>query len=83
VIDTYARIKGLSDQELTTRLQPIGKALKKLCRTDPALSYGDFQDMIESGKYLDKMSREERENLLMSEFVKLAIGKPSFLDRSP
>jgi hypothetical protein len=83
LIDTYARIKGLSDQELTTRLQPIGKALKKLCRTDPALSYGDFQDMIESGKYLDKMSREERENLLMSEFVKLAIGKPSFLDRSP
>jgi hypothetical protein len=83
LIDTYARIKGLPDQELITRLQPIGKALKKLCRTDPALSNSDFQDMIESGKYLNGMSREERENLLMSEFVKLAIGKTSFLDRVP
>ena len=83
LIDTYARIKSLSDQELITRLQPIGKALKKLCRTDPALSNGDFRDMIESGKYLKGMSREERENLLMSEFVKLAIGKTSFLDRVP
>lgn len=83
LIDTYARIKSLSDQELVTRLQPIGKALKKLCRTDPALSNDDFRDMIESGKYLSGMSREERENLLMSEFVKLAIGKTSFLDRVP
>jgi hypothetical protein len=83
LIDTYARIKSLSDQELITRLQPIGKALKKLCRTDPVLSHSDFQDMIESGKYLGGLSREEREDLLMSEFVKLAIGKPSFLERFP
>jgi hypothetical protein len=83
LIDTYARIRSLPDQELITRLQPIGKALKKLCRTDPALAHGDFREMIESGKYLGGMSREERENLLMSEFVKLAIGKPSFIDRLP
>lgn len=83
LINTYAKIKSLSDQELITRLQPIGKALKILCRTDPALSHSDFQDKIESGKYLGGMSREERENLLMSEFVKLAIGKKSFLDRLP
>lgn len=83
LIDTYARIKSFSDQELITRLQPIGKALKTLCRTDPALAHGDFQDQIESGKYLAGMSREERENLLMSESVKLAIGKKSFLDRMP
>jgi len=83
LIDTYAQIKSLSDQELITRLQPIGKALKILCRTDPALSNSDFQDMIESGRYLGGMSREEQENLLMSEFVKLAIGKKSFLDRLP
>jgi hypothetical protein len=83
LIDTYARIKSLSDQELIARLQPIGKALKILCRTDPALSLSDFQNQIESGKYLGGMSREERENLLMSESVKLAIGKKSFLDRLP
>jgi hypothetical protein len=83
LIDTYARIKNFSDQELITRLQPIGKALKILCRTDPALSHSDFQNQIESGKYLVGMSREERENLLMSESVKLAIGKKSFLDRMP
>ena len=79
----YARIKSLSDQDLTARLQPIGKALQKLSRTDPGLSRNDFRDMIESGKYLREMSREERENLLMSEFMKFAIGKPSFLDKSP
>lgn len=83
LIDTYAKIKSLSDQELITRLQPIGKALKMLSRTDPALSLSDFQSQIESGKYLGGMSREERENLLMSESVKLAIGKKSFLDRLP
>ncbi len=83
LIDTYAKIKSLSDQELIERLQPVGKALKKLCRTDPALAHGDFQEMIESGKYLGGMSREERENLLMTEFLKLAIGKTSFLDRVP
>ena len=57
--------------------------MKKLCRTDPALSHRNFQDMIESGKYLNEMSREERENLLMSEFVKLAVAKKSLLHRSP
>ena len=83
LIDTHARIKSLPDPELIARLQPVEKALKKLCRTDPALSHSDFQNQIESGKYLAGMSREERENLLMSESVKLAIGKKSFLDRLP
>jgi hypothetical protein len=83
LIDTYSKIKSLSDQELTTRLQPIEKALKKLCRTEPVLSHSDFQDEIESGRHLGGMSREERESLLMSELVKLAIGKKSFLDRLP
>jgi hypothetical protein len=82
LIDVYARIKGLSDQDLTAKLQPIGRALQKLCRTDPALSDSDFQEMIESGKYLDGMSREERENLLMAEWMKLSLGKPSFLEKS-
>jgi hypothetical protein len=80
---TYARIKSLSDQELIARLQPIEKALKKLCQTETSLSQSDFKDKIESGKYLVGMTREERENLLMSESVKLAIGKKSFLDRLP
>lgn len=83
LINIYAGIKSLSEQELTARLQPIGKALQKLSRTDPGLSRSDFREMIESGKYLHEMSREERENLLMSEFMKFAIGKPSFIDRSP
>ena len=82
LIDVYARIKGLSDQDLTAKLQPIGRALQKLCRTDPALSQRDFQDMIENGKYLDGMSREERENLLMAEWMKLSLGKLSFLEKS-
>ena len=82
VIDVYARIKGLSDQDLTAKLQPIGRALQKLCRTDPVLSHKDFQEMIESGKYLDGMSREERENLLMAEWMKLSLGKLSFLEKS-
>ncbi|MDP1989412.1 MAG: hypothetical protein Q8K00_00190 [Syntrophales bacterium] len=82
VIDVYARIKGLSDQDLTAKLQPIGRALQKLCRTDPVLSHRDFQEMIESGKYLDGMSREERENLLMAEWMKLSLGKLSFLEKS-
>lgn len=80
LIDLYARIKALSDQEMTVRLQPIAKTLQKLSRTDPALSRGDFKDLIESGKYLNGMSREEREHLLMSESIKHAIGKPSLLD---
>lgn len=82
LIDVYARIKSLPDQDLTTRLQPIDTALQRICRTDPVLSRKDFQDIIKSGKYLDGMSREERENLLMSEYMKLAIGKPSYLDKS-
>jgi hypothetical protein len=81
LIDVYARIKALSDKDLTAKLQPVGRALQKLCRTDPALSHKDFQEMIESGKYLEGMSREERENLLMTEMMKLSIGKLSFLDK--
>jgi hypothetical protein len=38
--------------------------------------------MIENGKYLDGMSREERENLLMAEWMKLSLGKLSFLEKS-
>jgi hypothetical protein len=82
LIDVYARIKNLSDQDLTAKLQPIGRALQKLCRTDPALAHGDFQEIIESGKYLDEMSREERENLLMTEWMKLSLGKLSLLEKS-
>ena len=82
LIDIYARIKGLSDQDLTAKLQPIGRALQKLSRTDPALSQRDFQDMIESGRYLDGMSREEREDLLMTELMKLSLGRMSFLEKS-
>lgn len=82
LIDVYARIKGLSDQDLTAKLQPIGRGLQKLCRTDPALAHRDFQDMIESGRYLDGMSREERENMLMAEWMKLSLGKLSFLEKS-
>jgi len=82
LIDTYAGIRSLSDEELLARLQPIGKVLKKLRRTEASLSHRDFQDMIESGEYLNGMSREEREHLLMSESVKLAIDKKSFLDGS-
>lgn len=82
LIDVYARIKGMSDQDLTAKLQPIGRALQKLRRTDPALSHRDFKDMIENGKYLDGMSREERENLLMVEMMKLSLGKLSFLEKS-
>jgi len=52
LIDTYARIKGLSDQELITRLQPIGKALKNF--PEQTLPFERrFSDMIESGKYLN------------------------------
>ena len=83
LIDLYARIKGLSDQGLITRLRPIETALRKLSRTDPILSQKDFRELIESGRYLGGMDREERENLLMAEAVKLAIGKISFLDRIP
>jgi hypothetical protein len=83
LIGLYARIKGLSDQELNNRLHPVGTALKKLSRTDPVLSQNDFRELIESGRYLGGMGREEREHLLMSESVKLAIGKASLLDRIP
>lgn len=83
LIEMSAGIKNLSDQDLTARLQPIGKALQKLSRTDPGLSRDDFREMIESGKYLREMNREGQENLLMSELMKFTIGKPSFLDRSP
>lgn len=83
LIDMHAGIKSLTDQDLSIRLQPIEKALQRLSRADPGLSRTDFREMIENGKYLLGMSREERENLLMSEFLKLSIGKPSFLDRSP
>jgi hypothetical protein len=79
----HARIKSLADQDLNAWLQPVGKALKALCRTEPSLSRSDFQDQIESGKYLASMNREEKENLLMTESVKLSIGKKSFLDRIP
>jgi hypothetical protein len=83
LIDMYAGIKNLSDQDLMAKLRPVGTALQKLSRTDPGLARSDFKEMIESGKYLREMSREERENLLMSEYVKFAIGKSSFLERSP
>lgn len=82
LIDLYARIRALSDQDLTAKLQPIIGALKRLSRTDPALSRSDFQELIESGEYLNTMGRTEREHLLMSESVKLTIGKPSLLDKA-
>lgn len=82
LVDLFARIKSLTDQDLTARLQPVAAALKKLDRTDPALARSDFREMIESGKYLKGMSREEKEYLLMSESMKITIGKPSLLDKS-
>jgi hypothetical protein len=76
------RIKALSDHDLSDRLQPVALALRKIARTDPALSRGDFKRLIESGKYLPGMSREEREHLLLSESLKLTLGKHSLLDKA-
>ena len=79
---TYTRIRGLSDQEMTLRLQPVTTALQKLARTDPALSRKEFREVIDSGKYLAAMSRQEREHLLLSESLKLTLGKPALLDKA-
>lgn len=81
-IDAYARVKALPDQELIARLKPIGQALQKLSRTDPALANRDFQELIQKGTYVEGMSREEREHLLMAEWMKLSLGKHSFLDKT-
>lgn len=83
LVDLYDRIKGLSDQELNLKIQPIGKALQRLSRTDPGLSRSDFRELIDSGKYLLGMNRDEREHLLLSEVLKLELGRLSFLGKSP
>jgi hypothetical protein len=80
--ERFARIRGLSDRELETRLQPIAASLQKLARTDPALNRRDFQEIIDSGQYPLGMSRQEREHLLLSESLKLALDKPALLDQA-
>jgi hypothetical protein len=53
VIDMYAKIKGLSDQDLTAKLQPIGRALQKLCQTDRKRTISERDEPGGTGESVD------------------------------
>ena len=75
--DVAEQIHSYTDLELKSRLNPLLFALQKLSENHPVLSRGDFSKIIKEGKYLDSMSREELESMVVLEYFKHELGKKS------
>ncbi len=77
---TVQNIRSMSDAEMLRQLEPLSKALAEMSPSHPVLSKSGFADVLEKGRYAEKLSREERTSLLIKEYLKMMMGKPSFLN---
>jgi hypothetical protein len=73
------RVYSLSKKDLRRSLDPYVRHLEHVSAKDPVLSRREFQELIQNGSYLSSMDREELAALLLSEQLKMRLGKPSLL----
>jgi hypothetical protein len=79
--DKVEEVRSMSDAEMLRKLEPLSQALADMDESHPVLSEDEFAEILEQGHYAEKLSREERASLLIKEYLKKMMGKPSFLDR--
>ena len=75
--DVVKQIQSFTDLELRNHLNPHIFALQRLSKNHPVLSRNDFSNIISEGRYLDHMSREELESMMVLEYFKHELGKRS------
>jgi hypothetical protein len=74
-------VNGLSEAELRRSLTPYAQRLEQISAEDPVLSRREFQALLHNGRFLEAMDREELTALLLTEQLKVHLGKPSLLSR--
>jgi hypothetical protein len=74
------KIKAMSDSEMLQRLTPLSKALAQMGAEHPVLRKSDFAEVVSKGRYAENLSRDERTSLLIKEYLKKMMGRPSYLD---
>lgn len=78
----YRQVKSLPEAELMARLKPYAESIERLAATDKGkLSRREYAPLIKNGAFLAKYTREEREALLLKEYMKAIVGKPTPVER--
>jgi hypothetical protein len=72
-------VNGLSEAELRRTLAPYARSIEQLSAVDPVLSRREFQTLLQNGRFLETMDRDELTALLLKEQLKIRLGKPSLL----
>ncbi len=78
IAEQAATIAALAPDELRGRLEPFAAFLEQQMVEDNALNHDEFKPIIEGGKYLDFLSREQMVSELVKDFIRKAVRDTSF-----
>jgi len=75
IAQVYSEVRSLSEESLRKQIEPLIGTLREASRSHPVLSRRTFADILHSQSYLNNLSREELESMIMLEYLKLQLGK--------
>lgn len=82
LVKLVRQVQGLSEAELTARLKPYADSVEQLAAVDKGgLSRREYAPLVKGGAFLAKYTREEREALLLKEYMKALVGKSTPVER--
>ncbi len=73
-----AEVNALSDQDLRARLTPFAGFLERQAAGNDTLDRDEFRAIIEGGKYLDILNREQMAAELIKDYIRKAVLNSSF-----
>jgi len=80
IAQVYAHISGLDDATLRDANQSYLKSVKERYADDRSLSAKWIAKLFEDDAYVNSMSRNELQSVLVLEYLKRALGKPYDID---
>lgn len=73
-------VKNLPEAELTARLKPYAAFLEAQAKPGTDLARKEYTPLLKDGAFLAKYAREEREALLLKEYMKAILGRPTVVE---
>lgn len=75
----FAAFRALPSEELKNTLRQYLASVQKEYAQSKALSMRIFAELVRSGRYLETMNREQMQAILVLEYLKQVLGRPSKL----
>ncbi|MCP3951128.1 MAG: hypothetical protein GY697_02755 [Desulfobacterales bacterium] len=80
IAQTYSRIRSYSLAQLQTKFHSYLNALETRHRNDASFPQEWFQEWFKSNRYLQQLTKEELESVLIVEYMKHSLGRRSQID---